>query len=432
MAAAAAASAANEVRLGEAIGEPPHVEVRLRQVHGSIGASAAASAAASSSEGDGEVSSYLLALSKTTPLEAIRVPLAARLALPSEAILLMYEGKTLDLACTLGDNGIVMPGPAARRAGAKVELMFDSDWEIVENDKKHVAALLHKAITVEEEARIEERAQAEKLAREEEYQRQLLREDQQFEEYIEKYRGVSQERQAALAGDPAAEAVPRHHVTLCSQDEVQWIERLMNESASSSFKAKVVRVYRNEQPTLLGRFLRAREGLRAGSIEWRHSRTAGVWAKSLGLQGIAELEAMVNEFPMWHGTTSLRAAGGVCEIGFDIGCAGSSTGSVYGPGFYLADDPRVSHGYTKAPWSVSSQYSKLSVMLLCRVLCGNIKDSPHPPSEEQKEQLTAKCLGPGGTFGAAADYHSVLGGSYAYVCFHRDQVYPAFAILYRL
>jgi len=420
---AAATAGSNEVRLGDAIGEPPHVEVRLRRAHGAL----VASTATSDGEGDG---AYLLAMSKSTPLEVIRIPLAARLGLPSEAILLMYEGNTLDLAHTLSDNGVVLPGPAARRAGAKVELLFDSDWAIVENDRKQAASLLQAATRAEEEARIEERRQAEHQAREEAHRQQVLKEDEQFEDYIEKYLGMTLERQRALAADPAAEAVPQHHVARCAPEELQLLERLMNESASAK-QFKVVRAYRNEHPTLSDRFLRAREGLRTGNIRQRQTRTSGIWARTPALQGFAELEPAVNEFPMWHGTPSLGAAGGICEIGFDIRHAGSSTGSAYSPGFYLADDPRVSHSYTKTPWSVGSKHSNLCVMLLCRVLCGNIRESPKPPSEQEKERLTAMCLGPGGTFGAAADYHCVLGGGYAYVCFHRDQVYPAFAIMYR-
>jgi len=424
---ASAAAGSNEVRLGEAIGEPPHVEMRLRRVQGTT----VASAATVGGDGDGKTDAYLLAMSKSSALEPICVPLAARVGVPSQAMLLMYEGTTLDLTKTLSDNGIVMPGPAARRAGAKVDLLFDSDWEIVENDRRHTASLLQAATQAEEQARMEERRQAEKLAREEAIRQQAQKDDQQFEDYIEKHLGVTQERQETLAGDAAAEAVPQHHVALCSLEEVQLLERLMNGSASGNNNFRITRAYRNEHPTLLGRFLRAREGLRAGNIKQRQTGTAGIWARTAALQGFAELESGVNEFPMWHGTPSLKAAGGLCETGFDIGHAGSATGSAYSPGFYLADDPRVSHSYTKAPWNVSSKHGNLRVMLLCRVLCGNIRESPKPPSEQEKEQLTAMCLGPGGTFGAASDYHCVLGGEFAYVCFHRDQIYPAFAVLYR-
>jgi len=130
---ASAVAGSNEVRLGEAIGEPPHVEVRLRRVPGVT----VAFAATAGGEEDGETGAYLLAMSRSSALEPSCVPLAARVGVPSQAMLLMYEGTTLDLTKTLSDNGIVLPGPAARRAGAKVDLLFDSDWEIVERQETH-------------------------------------------------------------------------------------------------------------------------------------------------------------------------------------------------------------------------------------------------------------------------------------------------------
>merc|ERR1712242_656415 len=77
-----------------------------------------------------------------------------------------------------------------------------------------------------------------------------------------------------------------------------------------------------------------------------------------------------------------------------------------------------------AAFHVNERYPCCKVMFLCRVLCGNIYKTERRPSEEQKEQLTAMCLGPGGTCGARAKYNSILGGGWAYVCLHRDQVFP--------
>jgi len=156
-----------------------------------------------------------------------------------------------------------------------------------------------------------------------------------------------------------------------------------------------------------------------------------------------DLDSNINEFALLHGTRALEAAGGICKTGFDIGFAGSACGTVLGYGFYFSDCSSVCHGYTRAPWNVTmdgvllTKYSGLHVMLLCKVLCGNFMDCPGGMTDEVKGWITAKCTGPGGTFGARSEYHTIVnrefGGSNnkAIVAFHRDQVYPVAAVIYK-
>merc|ERR1712218_649628 len=127
------------------------------------------------------------------------------------------------------------------------------------------------------------------------------------------------------------------------------------------------------------------------------------------------------------GTKGPEAANGICKTGFDIGL---DTGGWYAPGFYFAQNVTVSHGYTRNDWHINSKHSGMRVMLLCRVLGGNLRKVQHLPSAEEKEALTASCLGPGGTFGAGSEFHTVFGGGEEYVAMHRDQVYPEFVVIY--
>jgi len=80
---------------------------------------------------------------------------------------------------------------------------------------------------------------------------------------------------------------------------------------------------------------------------------------------------------------------------------------------------------------VNSKYSNIKVMFLCRVLAGRVKVQSRTPKQEEQEAMVGECLGPGGCFGAKSTYHSIHGGGFAFVAAHRDQVYPAYVILYR-
>lgn len=71
------------------------------------------------------------------------------------------------------------------------------------------------------------------------------------------------------------------------------------------------------------------------------------------------------------------------------------------------------------------------MMLLNRVVIGNVKEVRHIVSDEERERMTGDCLGPGGVFGPLAPFHSVLGGGGAeYVCMISHQVYPEFVLIY--
>lgn len=63
-------------------------------------------------------------MAKSSTASALKALLVERLGVPTEGISLVYEGKELEDSATLRENGIVEPGPAARRSGAKIHVRF--------------------------------------------------------------------------------------------------------------------------------------------------------------------------------------------------------------------------------------------------------------------------------------------------------------------
>lgn len=67
---------------------------------------------------------FVVKLARVAPISQLRERLAVRLEVPVEGISFAFEGRELDNEKTIAENGIVEPGPAARRAGTKVTIIF--------------------------------------------------------------------------------------------------------------------------------------------------------------------------------------------------------------------------------------------------------------------------------------------------------------------
>merc|ERR1712159_349010 len=74
-----------------------------------------------------------------------------------------------------------------------------------------------------------------------------------------------------------------------------------------------------------------------------------------------------NEFLLFHGTKPSSAAS-ICDDGFHVNLAGSKSGTLYGPGIYLAE--RSSKADEYAEDDHEGLYQGLYAMLLCRATCG--------------------------------------------------------------
>lgn len=394
---------------------------------------------------------FLVCIPKDDSLQPVQKALADWFDLPDHGIKLIYEGADIDVTKNLSGNSVTLPGPARRRAGEKVELFFALlETAVEEKRQKEERQLLEaqQLLDLQTQAQRDQdrrlqAIEAEKLARlkQEEEESSAPR---RYQVVLERRLGLSRQAHELIISNqkPNDEPVEErsNFLEMCTEELRAEVELLMNNTSRNAGRYKVVTLLRNENSTLQFRYQRARSALSEAKIAKMQVCTGQSLVQLEQLKHNLSLNPDINEFALWHGTTSLDAAGGICKTGFDIGFAGSACGTVMGHGFYFAEQSAVSHGYTRplhdlAGLCPTGKHASLYVMLLCKVLCGNPLDLPDRMNEEEKEKLTAKCMGPGGSFGSKSDHHCILGNisaSKVFVAFHRDQVLPEYVILYTM
>lgn len=372
-------------------------------------------------------------------LEDVRRGLCITLGVPHDAVMLMHDGNELDNEKTLSENGITLPGPMARRNGAKLTLRYglkQSSLDREESRKKAEEQAAQQAAQQElnKQERLrrrEEQLEAERRKMEQEAaDRAAGKPEEELTNFMWQNFGLQQHQMEQRQREDPEYELPPNVLEPCGEDVRLVIERLMNGGSGKGYQ--VLAVARNVNPLLKTRYERAKAQLLEVSSAIKRNRTATVQtidANPRNFTAIGDFAAAVNEYPMWHGTPSLEGVKGIFKTGFDIAYAGQQ-GSVWSPGFYFADRVQTSDRYVRSGNYVNGKYPNVRCILLCRTVCGNLREVSSPPSEEDKMRLTADCLGPGGTFGVKSSFHSVLGGGWAYVCMHRDQVYPEFVALY--
>jgi hypothetical protein len=132
----------------------------------------------------------------------------------------------------------------------------------------------------------------------------------------------------------------------------------------------------------------------------------------------AEMSTDINEFYLFHGTSS-KSAHFICEHGFDERVAALS--GLYGAGSYFAINSCKSHQY-----SSQNKDSSTFVMLVCRVAMG----SPYCTSTSHNNQRRPpdNAATPGRPFDSIFAQHGIGRGGQQqhneYVVFDRLQVYP--------
>jgi len=84
-----------------------------------------------SSDSSTSAISYIVDIGENVPLGEMAVWICRAAALPDDSIAFMYEGRTLNLWKTLQDNDVLLPGPAARRRGDKVEIKLDVKLDVL-------------------------------------------------------------------------------------------------------------------------------------------------------------------------------------------------------------------------------------------------------------------------------------------------------------
>jgi len=143
------------------IGGDPHNTVQIRPVRTIYGE-------------DIPAGGYVIKMAKSALLSELKVAVAQRLSIPEDTVTFAYEGEEMHEQKTIKENGIPEPGPAARRAGAKVELLFliRAGVEIGAQRARREAA---EAAAQAEKQRQEEEAQR----RKEEEERRIKAEEEQ-------------------------------------------------------------------------------------------------------------------------------------------------------------------------------------------------------------------------------------------------------------
>jgi hypothetical protein len=141
----------------------------------------------------------------------------------------------------------------------------------------------------------------------------------------------------------------------------------------------------------------------------------------INFMGHDALDASCNEWFLWHGT-SAEGALRICDTDFQQRLAGSTTGTLYGPGTYFAES------ITKADEYAKGDENGVHTVLLNRVVGGRVRYTDE--SSPDAVGLTEDVL--------HGDYHCVLGdrekcrGTYKeFVVFASDQVYPEFIVTYK-
>jgi poly [ADP-ribose] polymerase 7/11/12/13 len=148
-----------------------------------------------------------------------------------------------------------------------------------------------------------------------------------------------------------------------------------------------------------------------------------------GIPSKAEMSTDINEFYLFHGTSS-KSAHFICEHGFDERVA--DLNDLCGAGSYFAINACKSHQY-----SLKYKDSSTFVMLICRVVIG----SPYCTSTSHNGQRRPpdNSTTPGRPFDSIFAKHGIsftIAGRHhkqhhnEYVVFDRHQVYPEYIVRY--
>lgn len=407
------------ISLEEPVGDKPHFDVLLKSMV---------------SNSMVHPAGYLAVIGRRANVGCVRKKLQDHLGV-SEAALseFVVEGKSIDDNKTLEENSIVLPGPAARRRGERIELMFELSEMVLKQEQD--AAELALAMQRRQEEKDLKNRQKEELVTKQKQEHDLFWKcggaEEHLRTWVQKNLGVSRSLATAMnASDQACQA-PRNFLEPCTDEQMQALERLLRETGLTG--AHVVVALRNDNAEIRERFERSKSSLSSACISRRSSATSKALARDPSIEAaIGECEPSVNEFLLFHGTPKLEAVSNICGSGFDIHYVGTTTDAGwYGAGFYFADVATLSHGYGRNAIHVNQKYSACFVLLVNRVIIGNVKTVNHVVDDDERMRFTAECLGPGGVFGPGAQFHSVLGGNATeYVCMSSRQIYPEFVVLY--
>lgn len=130
----------------------------------------------------------------------------------------------------------------------------------------------------------------------------------------------------------------------------------------------------------------------------------------------------VNEVFLFHGTSPV-GADGISKNGFDLQFVGTGAGTMFGPGFYLAERSSKSDEYAREDGGINKGKRSL---ILCRAALGEILHASQGGGQffegwQKLLQINDSLLG---------DREAVVGTYREFVVYHPNQVYPEYIIHY--
>lgn len=131
------------------------------------------------------------------------------------------------------------------------------------------------------------------------------------------------------------------------------------------------------------------------------------------------LDESVNEAYLFHGTNP-ESAQSICRDFFRMDRAGTSSGTMFGPGIYLAENASKSDEYAKEG---SGVYVGLCAVLLCRCSMGEVLTVSQAGDMQER-------LRDGGYNSLCGDRLAAVGTYREMVFFNEEAVYPEFIVIY--
>lgn len=258
---------------------------------------------------------------------------------------------------------------------------------------------------------------------------------------------------------PSASLVDKYQLIDCGPEVVAQIQQLMDLSAKQTWTRdrgrnpvpsayQVVRVQKNENVRLWLKYVMKKALIREAiepKLQHTNLPSRGSWfrrtetkqdafeeyemrtspgARDLPIFQAHPIEGDINEWLLWHGA-SWEGAVGIAHKEFKQRLAGSTTGTLYGRGTYLADSCTKADEYGKA---VSDADPDLLVLLLCRVAGGvAFYTDEVTPDANALEQAVFR-----GSYDCVfGDREKCRGTFKEIVIYDSAQAYPEFLVHYR-
>jgi len=138
-------------------------------------------------------------------------------------------------------------------------------------------------------------------------------------------------------------------------------------------------------------------------------------------QALQPLEQDLNEVYLWHGT-GVRTALAIAQNDFSISLAGSSAGTMYGRGVYMAESSTKADEYSKD--EQGTWYEGIFALLLVRACLGKYFYTTQRDTSAQGQVSS-------GAFDSTLGDRAKSVGTYReFVVYDADQIYPEFVVLY--